>query len=73
MNIFLDNSGSKHVTVTLNRVRVYDAIAFLAHENGLTVTLDGGIFRIMPPLHHQPQSRHHPKSRQWRLPIIFSL
>jgi type IV pilus assembly protein PilQ len=49
VNIFLDNSVSKHVTVTLNRVRVYDAIAFLAHENGLTVTLDGGIFRIMPP------------------------
>jgi len=49
VNIFLDNSIAKRVTISLNKVRVYDAIQFLAHENGLELHLDGGIFKILPP------------------------
>lgn len=49
LNIFLDNSITKRVTVSLSRVRVYDALKFLSEENALTLTLDGGIFKIAPP------------------------
>jgi type II secretory pathway component HofQ len=48
VNVFLDNSINKRVTVSLNRVRVYDAIAFLASQSGLECHLEGGIFRIAP-------------------------
>jgi len=54
LNLFLDNSVTKRTTVALNRVRVYDAIQFLAQQNGLSVRLDGGIFRISPPLPPTP-------------------
>ena len=33
VNVFLDNAINKKVTVSLNRVRVYDAITFLAAQN----------------------------------------
>jgi type IV pilus assembly protein PilQ len=49
INIFLDNSITKRVTISLNRIRVYDAIQFLAQENGLEMHLDGAIFKILPP------------------------
>ena len=49
VNVFLDNSITKRATVSLNRVRVYDAIKFLAQENGLELHLEGGIFKILPP------------------------
>ena len=49
VNIFLDNAVNKRVTIALTRVRVYDAITFLAEQNGLVVHLEGGIFNIQPP------------------------
>jgi type IV pilus assembly protein PilQ len=49
VNVFLDNGINKRVTVSLNRVRVYDAIAFLASENGLDLKLEGGIFKVVSP------------------------
>ena len=49
VNVFLDNAINKKVTVSLNRVRVYDAITFLAAQNKLVVLLEGGIFRITQP------------------------
>ncbi len=49
VNIFLDNSVNKRVTVSLNRVRVVDAIRFLSEQNGLAVALEAGIFTIQPP------------------------
>jgi type II secretory pathway component GspD/PulD (secretin) len=54
VNVFLDNGINKRVTVSLNRVRVYDAIAFLASQNGLECHLEGGIFRIVPPPPPEP-------------------
>jgi type IV pilus assembly protein PilQ len=49
VNIFLDNTIAKRATISLNRVRVYDAIQFLVSENGLHLQVDGGIFKILPP------------------------
>jgi type IV pilus assembly protein PilQ len=49
VNIFLDNSIAKRATISLVRVRVYDAIKFLAEQNGLTLRLEGGIFKVLPP------------------------
>lgn len=54
LNIFLDNSVSKRTTVSLHRVRVFDAIRFLAEQDHLQVKLDGGIFRVMPPPPAEP-------------------
>lgn len=54
INVFLDNGISKRVTIALNRVRVVDAVTFLAKENGLEVHLEGGIFRITPPATPSP-------------------
>lgn len=49
VNVFLDNAINKKVTVSLNRVRVFDAITFLAAQNKLDVLLEGSIFRITQP------------------------
>ncbi len=49
LNIFVDNSIDKKVTISLNQVRVYDAIKFLCEQNGLDLSLKGGIFEITPP------------------------
>ncbi len=49
VNVFLDNSVNKRMTVALQRVRVYDAIKFLADENGLVLKVEGGIFKMLPP------------------------
>jgi type IV pilus assembly protein PilQ len=49
LNIFLDNSITKRVTVSLSKVRVYDALKFLSEQNSLLLTLDGGIFKVTPP------------------------
>jgi type IV pilus assembly protein PilQ len=62
LNIFVDNSVNKRATISLNRVRVYDAIKFLCEQNNLSLVLDGGIFRIseipapkvVPPPPHVP-------------------
>lgn len=61
VNVFLDNAIAKKVTVSLNRVRVYDAIHFLARENGLEVKLEGGIFRILPPPPEPPPPEPPPR------------
>lgn len=61
VNVFLDNGINKHVTVSLNRVRVYDAIVFLASENGLELKLDGGIFKVVPPPPPEPLPPPAPK------------
>jgi hypothetical protein len=56
VNVFLDNGINKRVTVALNRVRVVDAITFLAGQYGLEVQCEGGIFRItQPPPPSPPQ------------------
>lgn len=49
LNIFLDNSINKRVTISLMSVRVYDAIKFLCEQNNLLLNLEGGIFKIAPP------------------------
>jgi type IV pilus assembly protein PilQ len=49
LNIFLDNSISKRVTITLSRVRVYDAVRFLCEQNALELKLESGIFKVLPP------------------------
>lgn len=67
INIFVDNSVTKRVTLSLNRVRVYDAIKFLCEQNNLVMTLEGGIFKIavppqpkvVPPPKHVPYVGFH--------------
>ncbi|CAG0991380.1 partial Secretin ExeD, partial [Anaerolineae bacterium] len=54
VNIVLDNGVNKRVTIALNRVRVVDAITFLAHQNGLEVRNEGGIYRITQPIPPSP-------------------
>lgn len=62
LNIFVDNSINKRTTISLNQVRVYDAIKFLCEQNNLILVLDGGIFkiseipapRVIPPPPHVP-------------------
>ena len=49
LNIFVQNSIDKHVTISLNEVPVYYAIQFLCKQNDLDLTLKGGIFEITIP------------------------
>ncbi len=51
LNMFVQNSIDKHVTISLNEVPVYYAIQFLCKQNDLQLTLKGGIFEItvLPP------------------------
>ena len=49
LNIFVQNSIDKHVTISLNEVPVYYAIQFLCKQNDLDLTLKGGIFEITVP------------------------
>ncbi|MFA5832149.1 MAG: hypothetical protein WDA22_01610 [Bacteroidota bacterium] len=46
LNIFVENTITKHVTVSLNKIRVYDALQFLCEQNGLQLNLESGIFKI---------------------------
>lgn len=62
LNIFVDNAIDKHVTISLNQVRVYDAIEFLCAQNNLDLSLNRGIFevtvpptpKVIPPPKHVP-------------------
>ncbi len=49
LNIFVQNSIDKHVTISLNEVPVYYAIKFLCKQNDLDLRLKGGIFEITVP------------------------
>jgi type II secretory pathway component HofQ len=40
LNVFIDNSISKRVTVSLNRVQVHEAIKFLCEQNGLVMAVE---------------------------------
>ncbi len=48
VNIFVDNAVNKRTTISLNQIRVYDAIKFLCAQNNLVLQLEGGIFKISP-------------------------
>jgi len=48
INIFLDNSINKKVTIALTKVRVYDAVRFLCEQNGLILKGEGNIFKVLP-------------------------
>lgn len=62
LNVFIDNTVNKKVTISLNHVRVYDAMKFLCKQNNLDLSLKGGIFeislhpapRVVPPPKHLP-------------------
>jgi len=54
LNVFVDNSINKRTTISLNRVRVYDALKFICEENNLVLNMEGGIFKILPPLKPEP-------------------
>jgi type IV pilus assembly protein PilQ len=62
LNIFVDNAIDKRVTISLNQVRVYDAIKFLCAQNNLDLSLKGGIFEITvpPPPKVIPPPKHVP-------------
>jgi type IV pilus assembly protein PilQ len=63
VNIFLDNSVNKRVTIALNSVRVYDAIKFLCERNDLVLRVQGGIITVTlppPPPKPLPPPRHVP-------------
>jgi len=40
LNVFIGNTISKRVTVSLNRVQVHEAIKFLCQQNGLVMTIE---------------------------------
>jgi len=65
LNIFVDNSINKRTTISLNQVRVYDAIRFLCSQNNLVLELEGGIFKITPP----PQAKVIPPPP--KVPFIY--
>lgn len=50
LNIFVDNSITKRLTISLTKVRVYDVIKFICEQNDLRLEVEGGIFKILPPL-----------------------
>lgn len=49
LNIFVDNSVNKRVTIALQKVRAYAAIKFICEQNNLVMILEGGIFKISNP------------------------
>ncbi|MEP0823639.1 MAG: hypothetical protein HRF44_12400 [Ignavibacterium sp.] len=49
LNIFVDNSVTKRITIALQNVRAYGAIRFICEQNGLILNLEGGIFKISNP------------------------
>jgi len=40
LNVFIGNTISKRVTVSLNRVQVHEAIKFLCEQNGLVMAIE---------------------------------
>ena len=46
LNVFVDNNINKRSTISLNRVKVYDALKFICEQNNLLLTIEGGIFKI---------------------------
>jgi type IV pilus assembly protein PilQ len=61
LNIYLDNSVTKRTSLALTKVQVYDALKFVAEQNHLLLTLDGGIFRVVPPPPEAPLPPPPPK------------
>lgn len=49
LNIILDNSINKKVTISLTSVQVHELMKFLCKENNLALAFEAGIFRISPP------------------------
>ncbi len=49
LNIFVDNKVNRRVTISLTSVPVYEAIRFLCEQNGLDLSVEGGIFKIILP------------------------
>ena len=49
LNIFVDNKVNRKVTISLTSVPVYEAIKFLCEQNGLDLSVEGGIFKIILP------------------------
>ncbi len=64
LNLFVDNSISKHLTISLSNIRVYDAIKFICSQQDLSLKLEGGIFKIMPPP-PQPKPEPPPPKIPW--------
>ncbi|MCL4540602.1 MAG: hypothetical protein M1378_13570 [Bacteroidetes bacterium] len=48
LNIFVDNSVNKRVTISLTRVPLHEAIKFLCEQNSLNLVVEGGIYKIAP-------------------------
>ncbi len=48
LNIFVENSIDRRVTISLSRVPLHQAIRFLCEQNGLRLAVEGGIYRISP-------------------------
>jgi type IV pilus assembly protein PilQ len=63
LNVFVDNSINKRSTISLSRVRVYDALKFICEQNNLLLTLEGGIFKITPA--PQPKIEAPPPKIPW--------
>ncbi len=49
LNIFVDNAVNRKVTISLSSVPVYEAVKFLCEQNGLLLSVEGGIFKILQP------------------------
>ena len=48
LNIFVENSIEKRVTISLTRVALHEAMKFLCEQNGLNLAIQGGIYKITP-------------------------
>lgn len=46
LNLFVDNSIEKKITIRLSNLPVIEVLSFLCQQNGLFLTQQGGIFRI---------------------------
>ena len=49
LNIFVDNAIDKRITLHLAKVKVRDALNFIAKENDLILQQTGNIYKIHPP------------------------
>ena len=57
LNIFVDDAIAQRITLHLSNISVENAIQFIAEENGLVLTCDNGIYKIMLPEIPKPQPK----------------
>jgi type IV pilus assembly protein PilQ len=49
INVFVENTVSKKITLSLNKVLVIDAMNFICEQSSLVLKIEGGVFKILNP------------------------